>query len=80
MMKLQPGPLSADELREFFQDRYGTIVDAVVISSQNGASQQSRGFGFVTFKSQQSADEAVRDHYVVIQGKKVQEMSLEDTT
>lgn len=47
------------------------MVDAIVIGSQAGEHIQSRGFGFVTFKYEESVASAVEAHFVTILGKKV---------
>lgn len=61
----------ADDLRDFFEGRYGPVLDAVVIGSQSGEYMHSRGFGFVTFKHAESVAAAVEAHYINIYGKKV---------
>ncbi|CAI5468373.1 unnamed protein product [Closterium sp. Yama58-4] len=63
---------SADDLRDYFDEHFGPVVDAVVIGSQSGDHVQSRGFGFVTFKYEQSVTAAVKEHYVILFGKKVE--------
>ena len=50
-----PGTTSAD-LRVFFS-RFGELVEAAVIV--NRSTGQSRGFGFVTFRSSSEANEAI---------------------
>ena len=62
----------ADDLRDYFESHFGTVTDAIVIGSQAGdTSFSSRGFGFVTFKHESSVVAAVKEHYVVLLGKKV---------
>jgi RNA recognition motif-containing protein len=58
-------------LREFFEAKFGPVVDAIVIGSHAGDHIQSRGFGFVTFKNEEAVIAAVQVHYVNIFGKKV---------
>lgn len=60
------------DLRDYFEKEFGAVEDAVVIGSQAGNHVQSRGFGFVTFKSEDSVAAAVQAHYVNISGKKVE--------
>ncbi|CAI7893453.1 unnamed protein product [Closterium sp. NIES-54] len=64
--------VESDDLREYFEEHFGPVVDAVVIGSQSGDHVQSRGFGFVTFKYEQSVTAAVKEHYVILFGKKVE--------
>ena len=70
-MFLQKVNICADDLRDFFEEKYGPVLDAVVIGSQSGDHMQSRGFGFVTFKYADSVAAAVEAHYINIYGKKV---------
>lgn len=58
-------------LRDFFELKFGPVMDAIVISSHSGDHVQSRGFGFVTFKDETSVTAAVQAHYITIVGKKV---------
>jgi RNA recognition motif-containing protein len=69
---LKPFVMFADDLWDFFEEKYGPVLDAVVIGSQSGDHLQSRGFGFVTFKHVESVAAAVEAHYINIFGKKVQ--------
>jgi RNA recognition motif-containing protein len=64
--------VESDDLWDFFEEKYGPVLDAVVIGSQSGDHLQSRGFGFVTFKHVESVAAAVEAHYINIFGKKVQ--------
>ncbi|GJP44700.1 hypothetical protein CLOM_g4060 [Closterium sp. NIES-68] len=64
--------VESEDLREYFEEHFGPVVDAVVIGSQSGDHVQSRGFGFVTFKYEQSVTAAVKEHYVILFGKKVE--------
>lgn len=70
-MFIQEVHVCADDLRDFFEEKYGPVLDAVVIGSQSGDHMQSRGFGFVTFKHADSVAAAVEAHYINIYGKKV---------
>ncbi|CAM6010871.1 unnamed protein product [Sphagnum balticum] len=64
--------VESDDLWDFFEEKYGPVLDAVVIGSQSGDHLQSRGFGFVTFKHVESVAAAVEAHYINIFGKKVE--------
>ncbi|KAF9626137.1 hypothetical protein IFM89_031264 [Coptis chinensis] len=67
-----PVSFDSEMLGEFFEENFGSVVDAVVMRSQVGEQEQSRGFGFVTFKNEKSVAAAVQQHYVKIWGKKVE--------
>ncbi|CAM6087513.1 unnamed protein product [Calypogeia fissa] len=64
--------VESDDLKEFFEAKFGPVADAIVIGSHAGDHMQSRGFGFVTFKNEESVIAAVQAHYVNIFGKKVE--------
>jgi RNA recognition motif-containing protein len=51
-----PYSVNADELRKVFSE-FGEVVDAVVISDKY--SGRSKGFGFVTFATEEAASSAV---------------------
>lgn len=72
-MKLYVGnlPFSVDDakLRELFES-YGEIEEANVII--NKFSNRSKGFGFVTFKSEESAKKAVEEmNEKEVEGRKI---------
>ncbi|PIA25957.1 hypothetical protein AQUCO_10200019v1 [Aquilegia coerulea] len=67
-----PQNVDSDNLREYFEDKFGIVEDAVVIRSQEGDQIHSRGFGFVTFKNKDSVAAAVQLHYVNIGAKNVE--------
>jgi len=64
-----PANCNEDMLKEFFAS-YGSVVDVVIMYDQQ--KQRSRGFGFLTFESEESVDRVVREHYVHINGKQVE--------
>lgn len=51
-----PYSVNADELRKVFTE-FGEVIDAVVISDRY--SGRSKGFGFVTFATEEAASSAV---------------------
>ncbi|BCX14337.1 MAG: RNA-binding protein [Patescibacteria group bacterium] len=51
-----PYSVNADELRKVFSE-FGEVIDAVVISDKY--SGRSKGFGFVTFATEEAASSAV---------------------
>lgn len=64
-------PFDVDEgiLIDFFS-RYGKVKEAsIMYDLQKG---RSRGFGFLTFDSEDSVDEVCKEHFVTINGKQVE--------
>ncbi|KAI9097589.1 hypothetical protein K1719_025360 [Acacia pycnantha] len=57
----------SDTLRHCFE-QFGEILEAVVIHDRN--SERSKGYGFVTFKSPDSAARACQNPYPVIDGRR----------
>lgn len=64
--------LGADALGQFFEEQFGSVEYAHIMKVQVGNELHSRGFGFVTFKNEMSANEAVKVQYVTITGKQVE--------
>ncbi|ONK76927.1 uncharacterized protein A4U43_C02F1330 [Asparagus officinalis] len=67
-------PLSVDSdyLKEFFQAEFGPVEKAIVITTKAGSQSQSKGFGFVTFKREETVENAVKARFVTIFGKKAE--------
>jgi len=63
-----PVNLSVNEFRKYFE-KFGTVIDAQIITERN--SGHSRGFGFVTFESDDVAHQVLNVQHI-IQGKKVE--------
>lgn len=59
---------NVDELKRFFE-QFGGIQDAIVL--RNVHTNASRGFGFVTFDSEEDADKCVKLNNFRIRGKLV---------
>ena len=57
-----------DDLKTYFE-KYGGVQDAIVL--RDVRTNASRGFGFVTFDSEEIADKCVQDNNYEIKGKKV---------
>jgi RNA recognition motif-containing protein len=51
--------VTSEELREYFQ-KYGNVKECVVLKNMN--TNQSRGFGFVTFEDGNVAEQLVREN------------------
>jgi len=64
-------PNDADDanIKEVF-GRFGQVLDVVIMYDQEKS--RPRGFGFLTFDSEEAVDEAVKEHYVDFNGKKVE--------
>ncbi len=60
--------IDASELRKYFE-KFGGVQDAIVI--RNVSTNVSRGFGFVTFDSEEVADKCVKENNYKIKGKRV---------
>ncbi len=63
-----PWSVNNDSLRDLFA-QYGEITDAVVIMDRD--SGRSKGFGFVTFASQDSAEKALEMDGKEVEGRKI---------
>lgn len=63
-----PWAINNDSLRDLFA-QYGEITDAVVIMDRD--SGRSKGFGFVTFASQDSAEKALEMDGKEVEGRKI---------
>lgn len=62
-----PWSVQTEELKELFS-RFGEIVDAIVITDR--ATRRSKGFGFVTFATPESANDAVSQmHQQEVEGR-----------
>jgi len=56
-------------LRNVFS-QYGAVMDVVIVYDQE--KNRSRGFGFLSFEEESAADNCVLDHYINVNGKKVE--------
>ncbi|KAL0744232.1 hypothetical protein Bca4012_085745 [Brassica carinata] len=62
--------VTADGLRSFFQERYGEVLEANVVSETlPGGNLKSKGYGFVTFRDAESANRACQPPYPEIEGR-----------
>ncbi|KAI5080710.1 hypothetical protein GOP47_0003893 [Adiantum capillus-veneris] len=64
--------VGSDDLKDCFEAEFGPVEEAIFMSTQTGGHIQSRGFGFVTFVKEASCIAAVRQHYLIIYGKRVE--------
>ncbi|KAF8044897.1 hypothetical protein N665_6049s0001 [Sinapis alba] len=61
---------TTDELRNFFQLRFGEVIDANVVSEGlPGGKLRSKGYGFVVFRDAESANRACQQPWPVIDGR-----------
>ncbi len=64
-----PWSMTGDSLRDLFSE-FGEVTEAVIISDR--MSGRSKGFGFVTFASDESAQAAIQAmHEKDIEGRKI---------
>lgn len=71
--KIFVGGLSKDTTKEEFEHyfaKYGQITDGIVMTDRETG--RSRGFGFITFESEASADKVVSQAVHIISGKQVE--------
>ncbi|XVF61400.1 hypothetical protein PTKIN_Ptkin08bG0126600 [Pterospermum kingtungense] len=64
-----PPTITEEEFKEYF-GTYGTITDAVVIYDKE--SHRFRGFGFVTFDSEEAAENVLQKNYHELNNKMVE--------
>jgi RNA recognition motif-containing protein len=63
-----PWSINSDSLKELFA-QYGEITEAIVITDRD--SGRSKGFGFVTFSTEEAAKKALEMDGKEIEGRKV---------
>lgn len=63
-----PWAVTSDTLRDLFVS-YGEVVEAVVINDR--MSGRSKGFGFVTFKDEESANKALEMNGHEVEGRPI---------
>ncbi|MFO0703229.1 MAG: RNA-binding protein [Patescibacteria group bacterium] len=63
-----PWAITSEMLRDLFAE-YGEIVDAVVITDR--MSGRSKGFGFVTFATEESAQRALEKNGQAVEGRNI---------
>ncbi|XWS41737.1 hypothetical protein CRYUN_Cryun17cG0108500 [Craigia yunnanensis] len=64
-----PSTITLEEFKEYFAS-YGTITDAVVIYDKE--SHKFRGFGFVTYDSEEAAENVLRKNFHELNNKMVE--------
>lgn len=64
-----PANATETELRSFFS-KYGKVMEVVIMYDQE--KKKSRGFGFLSFESEDSIERVCAEHYVTFNGKQVE--------
>ncbi|CAL4160479.1 unnamed protein product, partial [Meganyctiphanes norvegica] len=64
-----PSDLNETDLRNFFSS-FGNVADVMIMFDQE--KKKSRGFGFLSFETEEAVDRAVAEHFVNINGKQVE--------
>lgn len=64
-----PSTLTEDEFRGYFQD-YGSVTDVVIMYDSNTG--RPRGFGFISFTTEDSVDRVLQKTYHELKGKLVE--------
>ncbi|CAN0904825.1 Heterogeneous nuclear ribonucleoprotein 1 [Linum grandiflorum] len=64
-----PPSLTEDEFRQYFE-AYGHVTDVVIMYDQN--TQRPRGFGFISFDSEDSVDQVLHKTFHDLNGKQVE--------
>ncbi|GFS90375.1 heterogeneous nuclear ribonucleoprotein 27C [Nephila pilipes] len=64
-----PPNTTETDLRSFFS-RYGTVIEVVLMYDQE--KKKSRGFGFLSFETEDSVKQVCAEHFVKINGKKIE--------
>ncbi|XP_050363723.1 heterogeneous nuclear ribonucleoprotein 1-like [Argentina anserina] len=64
-----PSTLTEDGFRQFFEE-YGSVTDVVIMYDQN--TQRPRGFGFITFDTEDAVDRVVQQNFHEVNGKLVE--------
>ncbi|KAJ0251358.1 hypothetical protein HA466_0123280 [Hirschfeldia incana] len=64
-----PSSITETEFKNYF-DQFGTVTDVVVMYDHN--TQRPRGFGFITFDSEESVDMVLRKTFHELNGKMVE--------
>ncbi|CAL9194412.1 unnamed protein product [Musa hybrid cultivar] len=63
-----PDSINQHELKNYFEN-FGSVMDAVVM--YNNITRRPRGFGFVTFSSEDSVEMVLKNNYHELKGKSV---------
>ncbi|XP_020593436.1 uncharacterized protein LOC110033690, partial [Phalaenopsis equestris] len=67
-----PPSVDSDDLKKFFEEEFGPVDDALVVGTRVGNRVISKGFGFLTFKQEDTTKMAVKAHFVTLYGKTIE--------
>jgi len=64
-----PHGVTDEEIKQFFS-RYGFVKEFKMMYDEN--KQRPRGFGFITFEQEESANQVLQEHYIQFNGKQIE--------
>lgn len=64
-----PANLTRDEFKDFFE-KFGGTTDVVIMF--DNVTQRPRGFGFVTFETEESVENVLQNKYYLLNGRNVE--------
>ncbi|XP_063233555.1 heterogeneous nuclear ribonucleoprotein 27C isoform X21 [Bacillus rossius redtenbacheri] len=64
-----PSNVTETDLRQYF-NRFGKVMEVVIMYDQE--KKKSRGFGFLSFESDEAVERCVAEHFVNLNGKQVE--------
>jgi len=64
-----PHGVTDDQIKQFFA-RYGPVKEFKMMYDEN--KQRPRGFGFITFDTEESANQVLQEHYIQFSGKQIE--------
>jgi len=64
-----PHGVTDDQIKQFFS-RYGMVKEFKMMYDEN--KQRPRGFGFITFELEESANQVLQEHYIQFNGKQIE--------
>lgn len=64
-----PHGVTDEQIKQFFA-RYGPVKEFKMMYDEN--KQRPRGFGFITFESEESANQVLQEHYIQFNGKQIE--------
>jgi RNA recognition motif-containing protein len=73
-----PTTCTETDLRNVFS-RFGNVMEVVIMYDQE--KKKSRGFGFLSFETEDAVDRCVMEHFVTVNGKQVSKVpNIESVT
>ena len=68
-----PTTCTETDLRNVFS-RFGNVMEVVIMYDQE--KKKSRGFGFLSFETEDAVDRCVMEHFVTVNGKQVSSLII----